>query len=29
MTGRAQEVAPETVMPVELIRRGTVAPPRG
>lgn len=28
MTGRGHEVAPETVMPVELIRRGTVAPPR-
>jgi LacI family transcriptional regulator len=29
MTGRSAEVAPETVLPVELIRRGTVAPPRG
>jgi LacI family transcriptional regulator len=29
MTGRAEEVAPETVLPVQLVCRGTVAPPRG
>jgi len=29
MSGQADGVEPETVMPVELIRRGTVAPPAG